>query len=133
MIDRSKLKIDVERLNEINSFLLKDDNPLVDGLIKVIEKYGGVDEINKKANDSRKLENLMAKLDEKNSPYVKDLHWLQKQRDDDAFISIPEYRREILGNKTDTTKFDESFAITLEISACNFFPWIIEVIFLHRN
>jgi len=31
-----------------------------------------------------------------------------------------------LGKKAGSIKFDESFAVTLEISACNFFPWLIE-------
>ena len=57
---------------------------------------------------------------------MKDLNWLQEQRDNDAFISIPDYRRKILGDKVESTKFDESFAVTLEISACQYFPWLIE-------
>jgi len=126
MTDRQKLAIDVERLNEINEFLLKEGNPLIEGLIEVIEKHGGVDEINKKANEARRLESLMAKLEKKGSPYVKDLNWLQNQRNDDAFISIPEYRHRILGDKADSMPFDDSFAVTLEISACQYFPWLIE-------
>jgi len=123
---REKLKISEERLKEINDFLMREDNPLVNGLIKIVEKYGGVEEINRKAREARKLENLMARLEERNSPYVRDLEWLMEQRDKGAFISIPEYRRKILGEKADSMKFDESFAVTLEISACNFFPWLIE-------
>ncbi|UCG36050.1 MAG: hypothetical protein JSV64_05320, partial [Candidatus Bathyarchaeota archaeon] len=34
--------------------------------------------------------------------------------------------RKILGNKASSMAFDESFAVTMEISACNFFPWVIE-------
>jgi hypothetical protein len=126
MTDRKKLEIDVQRLHEINEFLLKEGNPLVDGLIEVIEKHGGVDEINKKANEARKLESLMAKLDKKDSPYVKDLQWLQEERDNESFITISDYRRKVLGNKADSLDFDESFAVTLEISACQYFPWVIE-------
>jgi hypothetical protein len=126
MTDRQKLKIDNARLKEINEFLLRDDNPLVTDLLNVIEKYGGVDEINKKAEEARKIENLLAQLEAKDSAYVKDLTWLQEQRDDDAFISIPDYRRKILGDKADSTKFDDSFAVTLEISACQYFPWLID-------
>ncbi len=126
MTDRNKLRIDRARLDEINDFLLRDDNPLVSGLLEVIEKYGGVEEINKKAREAAKLENLLALLEEKNSPYVKDLLWLQEQRDNDAFISVEDYRRKILGDKADSTKFDTSFAVTLEISACQYFPWLIE-------
>ena len=126
MTDRDKLRIDQNRLSEINDFLLKDDNPLVTDLLDLIEKHGGVDEINRKARDARKLDNLLALLDAKKSHYIKDLQWLQEQRDNDAFITIPEYRQKILGDKSKSMKFDDSFAITLEISACQYFPWLIE-------
>ncbi len=123
---QNKMRISENSLKEINDFLLRKDNPLVNGLLDVVEKYGGVTEINRKANESRKLENLMARLEKKHSLFVKDLEWLTKQRDKGAFISIPGYHKKILGKKADTTKFDESFAVTLEISAFNFFPWLIE-------
>ncbi|MGD9395327.1 MAG: hypothetical protein PVJ05_02770 [Candidatus Thorarchaeota archaeon] len=125
MTDRRTLRIDPKRLEEINDFLLRDDNPLVNGLFDVIEKYGGVDEINKKAEEARKLENLLEQLEAKESEFVKDLTWLQEQRDDEAFISIPDYRWKVLGDKADSMKFDDSFAVTLEISACQYFPWLI--------
>ena len=121
-----KLRIKEDDLKEINDFLLRKDNPLTNGLFKIIEKYGSVEDINRKAKEARKLENLMKRLEKKKSPYVKDLEWLIKQRDKKAFISIPDYRRKILGKKADSMKFDESFAVTLEISAFNFFPWLIE-------
>lgn len=123
---REKLRINEETLSEINDFLLRKDNPLTSGLLKIVEKYGGVDEINRKAKESRRLENLMKMLEKKKSPFVKELEWLIKQRDKDAFISISDYRRKILEKKADSTKFDDSFAVTLEISAFNFFPWLIE-------
>ena len=123
---REKLLIDERNLKEVNAFLLREDNPLVNGILEIIDKYGGVDEINRKARENGKLENLMKRLEEKKSPFVKDLEWLIKQRDKGAFISIPEYRRKILGKKADSIRFDEAFAVTLEISACNFFPWLIE-------
>jgi hypothetical protein len=95
-------------------------------LLEIIEKYGGVEEINRRAKESRILENLVKRLEKKKSPFVRDLDWLIKQKDKEVFISIPDYRRKILGKKADTMKFDESFAVTLEISAFNFFPWLIE-------
>ena len=125
MVDRQKLKIDSKLLEAINDYLLQEDNPLISGLFSVIEKHGGVDEINRKANEARKLGNLIGMLESKNSPYVQDLKWLEDQRDNDVFISIPEYRRKILGDKADSMSFDDSFAITLEISACQYFPWLI--------
>ena len=123
---RRRLRIDEANLKEINDFLLRKDNSLVNGLLEIVDKYGGVDEINRKARESRKLENLMRQLIKNKSPFARDLEWLIKQRDNEAFISIPEYRKKILGEKADSAKFDESFAVTLEISAFNFFPWLIE-------
>ncbi|UCH04364.1 MAG: hypothetical protein JSW05_12465 [Candidatus Thorarchaeota archaeon] len=126
MIDRQKLRINPNRIDEINEFLLNEENPLITGLVDVIEKYGGIEEINKKAEDARRLDSLLEKLEEKKSPYVTDLQWLQEQRDNDAFITVPDYRRKILGDKVDSMTWDESFAVTLEISACQYFPWVIE-------
>jgi len=123
---KERLTIRVEKLREINDFLMREDNPLVNGLLRIVEKHGGVEEVNRKAREARKLRNLMARLRAKDSPYVKDLEWLIEQRDKGAFIDVPEYRRKILGEKADSMKFDESFAVTLEISACNFFSWFIE-------
>lgn len=123
---RGRLRINEENLREINEFLLRKDNPLVNGLLKIIEKYGGVDEINRKGKEARKIEDLMSRLKRKNSPFVKDLEWLIKQRDSRAFISIPEYRKKVLGKKGGSMRFDDSFAVTLETSAFNFFPWLVE-------
>jgi hypothetical protein len=123
---RNKLRINEENLKQINEFLLKDDNPLINNLLKIVDKYGGIEEINNKAREAGKLDNLLHMLKKRNSPYQKDIEWLGKQREKNAFISIPEYRRRILGVKSNSMKFDESFAVTLEISALNFFPWLIE-------
>ena len=127
MVDhRRRLRITEDRLREVNDFLLGKGNPLVDRVLEVIEKYGGVDAINRKARNAAKIDNLMDRLRKKKSTFVKDLEWLTRRRDEHAFITIEEYRRRILGKKVSSIKFDDSFAVTLEISACNFFPWLIE-------
>ena len=123
---RERLRISEENLREVNDFLMREDNPLVNELLKIVEKYGGVDEINRRAREASKLENLMERLREKNPSFAKDLDWLIEQRDKGSFISVPDYRRKILGEKADSMRFDETFAVTLEISGCNFFPWFIE-------
>jgi len=123
---RCKLKIDEENVEEINRFLVQRDNPLVDRLIAIIEKHGGVNEINRRARENRKPEILIERLEKKHSHFVKDLDWLTKQRDKEAFISIPDFRERVLGKKAESMNFDETFAVTLEISAFNFFPWLIE-------
>ena len=48
------------------------------------------------------------------------------QRDDGKFVSEAEYRRSVLGDKAETTAFRDDFAVTLEISAAQYFPWLIE-------
>ena len=123
---RKELTINEDNLKEINQFLLRKDNPLVNNLLEIVEKHGGVKAINQKAKEARKISNLMGRLEKKKSPFVKDLEWLIKQREKETFISIADYRKKILGRKALTIKFDESFAVTLEISAFNFFPWLME-------
>jgi hypothetical protein len=123
---REKLGIREENLTAINTFLLKKDNPLTNGLLQIVDKHGGVEEINRKAKESRRLDSLMRRLEKEKSPFIKDLDWLTKQRDKQAFVSIPDYRRKVLGEKAGSMKFDDSFAVTLEISAFNFFPWLVE-------
>jgi hypothetical protein len=123
---RNKLVIEDIRLKEINDFLIDPNNKLVNDLLAIVEKYGGPEQINRKAKDARKLENLMGRLKEKNSPFVKDLEWLIEQRDKGAFISIDEYRKKILGDKAEAMDFKESFSVTLEISACQYFNAFME-------
>ena len=120
------MRVSPRSLEEINEFLVKLGNPLVDDLVDIVEKHGGVKEINRKANESERLEILLGRLEKKNPRFLKDLLWLQDQRDDGAFIGLDEYRRKILGDRAGSVEFDESLAVTLEISACNFFPFVVE-------
>ena len=122
---RERLKISEERLREVNDFILDPENELINSLLEVVEKYGGPEEINRKADDARKLENLLGRLKEEKSPYLADLQWLTEQRDSGAFIKLGDYRKKILGNAAEGTVFNEKNAVTLEISALNFFPWLI--------
>ncbi|MHA2392356.1 MAG: hypothetical protein ACXAEX_10300 [Promethearchaeota archaeon] len=124
---RNNLKIPNRALQAINDFLLDENNPLVNNLLEIIEKYGGIEEINKKAKLASNLENILEKLEKLNSEYVKDLEWLMEQRDNNVFISIPEYRKNILGEKINQIKFDDDFAVTLELSACQYFPFLIDI------
>ena len=127
MIDREKLKIPEEALKSINDFILDESNPLINDLFKIIEKYGGVDEINKKAEEARQYENYISYLEEIQPSYIEDLEWLIEKRDSDAFISIPEYRKKILGEKFTSMNFHDEFAVTLELSACQYFPFLIDM------
>ena len=122
---RSKLAIDKKRLDEINDFLLKSDNKLVDDLLEVVEKYGGPEKINEKARESGNVDNIMEKLRKKNSPSYKDLEWLIEQRDKNKFISVEEYKKKVLGESYKKMDFNEDFAVTLEISACQYFSFFM--------
>lgn len=123
---RDRLKISNESLREINEFLLNEDNRLVNGLLEIVDEHGGVDEINRRAREAGRIDSLVGRLENDRSPFVRELEWLTKQRDKRAFISIPDYRRKALGRKTNSMKFDETAPVTLEISALNFFPWLIK-------
>jgi len=122
---RNRLKISAEKLDRINQFLLDPENDLINRLLEIIERFGGPEAINRKAAQARKLENLMGRLKAQGSPYLEDLLWLKEQRDQKRFISLADYRKKILGEKADQTFFKEETAVTLEISALQFFPWLI--------
>lgn len=123
---RNKLAIDKLRLDEINNFLTNPDNKLINNFLSIVEKYGTPDEINKKSQNARKIENLMNRLCENNSPYINDLEWLINQKENKSFISVNDYRNKILGNKIKNINFNEDFPVTLEISACQYFPFFIK-------
>jgi hypothetical protein len=122
---RSLLEIPSSRVGEINALLLDPDNRAINGFLEVVERYGTPEEINRKAREARKLPNLMARLREVKPPYVTDLEWLAEQRDRKAFISVADYRRGVLGKRVGETAFDQDFAVTLEISALQYFPFLI--------
>ena len=124
---RKKLEIPKDALKSVNDFLLDENNPLINDLFTVIDKYGGINEINKKAEESSKLDNLVEKINKKNTEYVKDIEWLIDARDDHSFISVDDYRRKILGDKISEVDFNEDYAVTLELSACQYFPFLIDI------
>ncbi len=120
---RDRLSISAERLNEVNALLADPNNETINDLLEVVERHGGPDAINQKANDARQLDSLMGRLKEMNSPYLADVEWLAEQRDKNAFISVADYRDRVLGGKD--VSIDENNAVTLEISALQFFPWLV--------
>jgi hypothetical protein len=122
---RKQLKIPAANLAAVNDLLLDPNNKLVNDVLAVIAKYGSIEEINHKSEEARKLPNLMARLQAMNSPYVSDLEWLLEQRERGAFISVADYRRKVLGEQADKLRFKKANAVTLEISAFQYFPWII--------
>ncbi len=123
--NRERLRINKSRLDEINALLLNPDCQVINDFLAVVEKYGTVDEINRKAEAARDLPNLMARLADMRSPYHQDLEWLIERRDRRAFVSVTDYRRSVLGDRADKISFDDHLAVVLEISAFQYFPWLI--------
>ena len=123
---RDLLRISSSSLEEINSLLLDPDNKAINAFLDVVEKYGTPDEINRRAEEARRLPNLVARLEKVTPSYVEDIEWLTEQRDRRAFISVADYRRKVLGDRADTMDFNEDLAVTLEISALQYFPFLIE-------
>ena len=121
---RSRLKITPARLDAINEILLNPDMEIINDFLDVVQKYGSPEEINAKAKQARNMEGLLAKVKEVKPEYLQDLEWLKEQKEKGAFISVADYRRKILGEKADQTTFTDDFAVTLETSACQYFPWV---------
>ncbi len=118
------LKIPNNRLDEINAVLLDPGERVMKDFLAVVAKYGTPDEINRKHREARQLENLMKVIETRQPKYIADLKWLMEQRDKGAFISVADYRRKVLGAKADQIKFKDDFAVTMEVSALQYFPWI---------
>jgi bifunctional DNA-binding transcriptional regulator/antitoxin component of YhaV-PrlF toxin-antitoxin module len=123
---RARLRIPPDRLDAINAVLLDPETQVVNDLLDVVAKYGTPEQINAKADEARKLPNLLARLAEQGSPYLRDVEWLIEQRDAGAFVSESEYRRSVLGERAADRTFKDDFAVTLEISAAQYFPWVID-------
>jgi hypothetical protein len=124
---RSLLEIQHNRLDAINEVLLDPDIKIIQAFLEVVKKYGTPQEINRKARQARSLDNLLARVNERQPAYLKDLEWLQEQVKIGRFISMADYRQKILGNVAKDTKFADDFAVTLEVSALQYFPWIREM------
>ncbi|MDW7738948.1 MAG: hypothetical protein SCJ97_02670 [Bacillota bacterium] len=122
---KDEFRVDQTALEVINEFLCNPDNPLTGELRGIVSKYGTPDELNRKAAKSRSIDSIMGRLQNIDSPYLTDLEWLIRERDKGAFVSISDYRRTILGEKADKHYFRECNAVTLEISALQYFPWLI--------
>ena len=115
------LKIESNDVDTINNLITDPETPQVKSLCSLIEKFGGVEAINQKAEQARKPENLMQRLHKINSPYAADIDWLVEQRDNNAFVSLKAFCDDIAAG----APVDFTNAVTLEISAMQFFPWLI--------
>ncbi|MBI5297057.1 MAG: hypothetical protein HY869_16385 [Chloroflexi bacterium] len=121
---QSLLKIDSNRLDAINAVLLDPNSRVMKAFLDVVAKYGTPEEINRKHRESRKMENLFKQVEARAPEYLKDLHWLIEQRDRGAFLPVADYRHKVLGEAAKTIHFKDEYAVTLEVSALQYFPWV---------
>ena len=125
---RKLLAIPTDRLEALNQVLLDPDSRIMRLFLDVVSKYGTPDEINRKHRESRKLANLLEKARVANPDHLKDLNWLQEQSKAGGFVSVGDYRRRVLGPAADRRKFADDYAVTLEVSALQYFPWVRETV-----
>jgi len=119
-----RLEIPKAYLDEVNHVLLDPDSEVMQKFLAVVAKYGTPEEINHKHRQSRRLENLLDLVAKKSPTAVDDLKWLMEQRDKGAFISEEGYRIQVLGDKAYDMQFKDEYAVTLEVSALQYFPWV---------
>lgn len=117
------LAISPEDLATVNQLLTRPDFEMTQALCDLIDSFGGVGAINEKAREAGRPENLMHRLKQTGSPYISDLEWLQEQKNNHAFVPMDDYCRSHTGSGASSIDF--SRAVTLEISALQFFPWLI--------
>jgi hypothetical protein len=124
---QERLRLDADNLQAINAVLLDPRSRAVNDLLDVVTKYGTPEAINHQAEAARALPALLEQVSRTRPEYLADLEWLERQRDQGAFISIVDYRRKVLGERFAETRFREDNPVTLEISACQYFPWLVMI------
>ena len=121
---QQRLEIPKAYLDSVNQILLDPNSEVMQKFLAVVAKYGTPEEINHKHRQSRRLENLLDLVAKKSPAAVDDLKWLMEQRDKGAFISEEGYRIQVLGEKAYDMQFKDEYAVTLEVSALQYFPWV---------
>jgi len=124
---RKRLEIPPDRLEAINRILLDPDMQVMQAFMDVVAKYGTPEEINAKARSAREMDTLLDRVRDTKPEHLEDLNWLQEMRDQGAFISVADYRRKVLGEDASRMTFTDDYAVTLEISACQYFPWVRQI------
>lgn len=116
-------RIETNRLEAINEFFSKSPNAVLDPLLEMVEKHGGAERINEKARQNGALPSLLERLKEKNGRYAEQLDWLLEQREAGRFIPMANYVKKAQADRAPT--LDSSYQVTLEISALQYFPWLL--------
>ncbi len=116
------LEISRSAVDAVNQFLAREDNPVVERLRRIVESHGGAKAINQAAAENGRLDSLLARVRRATPSYGDELQWLAEQKDAQKFISMDAFRKKI--GATSPLR-DESWQVTLEISALQYFPWLM--------
>ncbi|HEQ79018.1 MAG TPA: hypothetical protein ENN76_01985 [Euryarchaeota archaeon] len=122
---KGQLTIPGSALEVMNEFLSDKDNRLINDLHDIIDKHGGIDEVNRKAKENGSFDSLISRLDKKHPDMSKDVQWLMAKKEEGAFINVEDYQKRILKDRFDSTNFDYKNAVTMEISACQYFSFLM--------
>lgn len=125
--DLNILKISYSNIDSLNKIFGDSNQAIIRSFFEVVSKYGTPAEINSKAKKSRSLEQLRIKVANSNPSYLHDLDWLTEQQQRRTFCSIAEYRNKILGPDYKNKQYSDDYAVTLEVSALQYFSWIREM------
>jgi hypothetical protein len=121
---RRRLAIPDDRLADLNHLLLDPGSRVVNDLLEVVARHGTPEEINRRAREAGTLPSLLGRVRATHPEYLADLEWLAGKRDRGAFVGVADYRRGVLGPRADATSFRDDLAVTLEVSALQYFPWV---------
>jgi len=124
---RERLHIPAARIEDLNRTLLDPDSKVVGDFLEVVAKYGSPEEINRKAAQAGSLDRLLEIVRQAHPANHERLMWLTEQRDSGAFIRMQDYREQVLGPAVGKHRFDPRYAVTLEISAAQYFSWVIDI------
>ena len=102
---RERLAIPESRLDDLNALLLDPESRLVNGLLEVVRRYGTPEEINRRAREAAELPALLERVRVSHPQYVADLEWLAEQRDRGAFVSVADFRRDVVGDRASRMAF----------------------------
>ncbi|HJX40515.1 MAG TPA: hypothetical protein VJ345_03545 [Anaerolineales bacterium] len=124
---RERLHIPAARIEDLNRTLLDPNSRVVSDFLEVVAKYGSPEEINRKAAEAGSLDRLLEVVRQSHPANHEQLMWLTQQRDSGAFIRMQDYREQVLGPAVGKHRFDPRYAVTLEISAAQYFSWVIDI------
>ena len=88
-----------EDVEAVNDFLSSADNRLIDGLLDLWTSTAASTRSTAPPTRPAGWRTASRACDEERSPYLAGLEWLAEQRDAGAFVTLPEYRRSVLGRR----------------------------------